>query len=194
MRAPNCLKESATNSPLPFPDQCNELANFIVRVVAILFVPNEHCQHHFGLPVRKLDCSSHSHPRCRQPDWRPRHRVRAGESRSFALQRPLKTPRRGQVHRKRRHSYLHRASLWWRDCHSGRGSGPPSGTFCGSPPRRSIAAHHDAPPRGGTVDANGQALMYLYCRDSKAEAIQARCSRRIAVNVAWLPEPLAKAD
>ena len=62
MRAPNRLEESATNSPLPFPDQCHELANFVVRVAAVLFVPNEHCQHHFGLPVRKLDCSSHLSP------------------------------------------------------------------------------------------------------------------------------------
>jgi K+/H+ antiporter YhaU regulatory subunit KhtT len=47
---------------------------------------------------------------------------------------------------------------------------------------------------GGHVarDANGQALVYLYSRDSEAEAMQAKVltadeARRIAINVAKLP-------
>ena len=54
---------------------------------------------------------------------------------------------------------------------------------------------------GGYVvrDANGQALVYLYSRDSEAEAMQAKVptkdeARRIAVNVARLPQLLGKAD
>jgi hypothetical protein len=49
---------------------------------------------------------------------------------------------------------------------------------------------------GGYVvrDANGQALVYVYSRDSEAEAMQAKVltkdePRRIAVNVAKLPCP-----
>jgi hypothetical protein len=43
---------------------------------------------------------------------------------------------------------------------------------------------------GGYVvrDANGQTLAFVYSRDSDAEA------RRIAVNIARLPELLGKAD
>jgi hypothetical protein len=42
-------------------------------------------------------------------------------------------------------------------------------------------------------DANGQALVYLYSRDSEAEAMQAKVltadeARRIAINVAKLPD------
>jgi hypothetical protein len=42
-------------------------------------------------------------------------------------------------------------------------------------------------------DANGQAIAFVYCRDSDAEARQAKVltkdeARRIAVNIARLPE------
>jgi K+/H+ antiporter YhaU regulatory subunit KhtT len=54
---------------------------------------------------------------------------------------------------------------------------------------------------GGYVvrDANGQALAYLYSRDNEDEARQAKVltkdeARRIAINMARLPELLGKAD
>jgi hypothetical protein len=54
---------------------------------------------------------------------------------------------------------------------------------------------------GGYVvrDGNGQALAYLYSRDNDAEARQAKVltkdqARRIAVNLARLPELLGKAE
>jgi hypothetical protein len=54
---------------------------------------------------------------------------------------------------------------------------------------------------GGYVvrDANGQALVYVYSRDNDAEALQARVltkdeARRIAINVARLPQLLGKSD
>ena len=58
----------------------------------------------------------------------------------------------------------------------------------------------DKIPGGYVVrDANGQALVYVYSRDNDAEALQARVltkdeARRIAVNVARLPQLLGKGD
>ena len=58
----------------------------------------------------------------------------------------------------------------------------------------------DKIPGGYVVrDANGQALVYVYSRDNEAEALQAKVlnkdeARRIALNVARLPQLLGKAD
>ena len=48
-------------------------------------------------------------------------------------------------------------------------------------------------------DANGQALAYIYSRETEVEARQAKVltkdeARRIAMNIARLPELLGKAD
>jgi hypothetical protein len=54
---------------------------------------------------------------------------------------------------------------------------------------------------GGYVvrDANGQALAYLYSKENEAEAMQAKVltkdeARRIAANIARLPELLGKGE
>jgi len=58
----------------------------------------------------------------------------------------------------------------------------------------------DKIPGGYVVrDANGQALVYVYARDNEDEARQAKVltkdeARRIAINVARLPQLLGKAD
>jgi hypothetical protein len=58
----------------------------------------------------------------------------------------------------------------------------------------------DKIPGGYVVrDANGQALTYIYSRESEAEAMQAKVltkdeARRIAVNIARLPGLLGKGD
>jgi len=69
------------------------------------------------------------------------------------------------------------------------------------PPRRFPPPWRaDTIPGGYVVrDANGQALAYIYSRDNEADALQAKVltkdeARRVAVNVARLPELLGKRD
>jgi hypothetical protein len=69
------------------------------------------------------------------------------------------------------------------------------------PPRRFPVPWHADPIPGGYVvrDANGQGLAYIYARDTEVESRQANVltkdeARRIAVNIARLPELLEKAD
>jgi hypothetical protein len=69
-----------------------------------------------------------------------------------------------------------------------------------SPRRFPTPWRADKMPGGYVVrDANGQALAYLYSRDSEADARQAKVltadeARRIAANIARLPELLGKGE
>jgi hypothetical protein len=69
------------------------------------------------------------------------------------------------------------------------------------PPRRFPTPWHANKIPGGSVvrDANGQELAYIYSRENEAEARQAKVltvdeARRIAVNIAQLPELLGKGE
>jgi hypothetical protein len=69
------------------------------------------------------------------------------------------------------------------------------------PPRRFPPPWRaDTIPGGYVVrDANGQALTYIYARDTEVEARQTKVltkdeARRVAVNIARLPELLGKLD
>jgi hypothetical protein len=69
------------------------------------------------------------------------------------------------------------------------------------PPRRFPAPWHADPMPGGYAvrDANGQTLAFVYSRDNEDEARQAKVltkdeARRIAINIARLPELLGKAE
>jgi hypothetical protein len=69
------------------------------------------------------------------------------------------------------------------------------------PPRRFPPPWRaDTIPGGYVVrDANGQSLAYIYSRDNATEALQAKMlttdeARRVATNIARLPELLGKAE
>jgi hypothetical protein len=69
------------------------------------------------------------------------------------------------------------------------------------PPRRFPTPWHADKIPGGYVvrDANGQALAYIYSRETEAEARQANVlmadeARRIAVNITRLPDLLGRAS
>jgi hypothetical protein len=69
-----------------------------------------------------------------------------------------------------------------------------------SPRRFTAPWYADAIPGGYVVrDATGQSIAYVYSRETEAEARQANVltgdeARRIAVNIARLPELLGKAE
>jgi hypothetical protein len=78
-------------------------------------------------------------------------------------------------------------------------SSQPKGSPVAEPSRRFPSPWRADKVPGGYVvrDANGQALAYLYSRENEAEARQAKVltkdeARRIAVNIARLPELLGK--